>query len=806
MGESSDRSNPGGPLGGLLRPRQESRDTDEVTREGIVAIVTYENLETGFRVIKVNVESPKPERLTVVGAFPRVGVGARVRVRGTLENNRDHGQQLRALSVTELAPTTLSGIEKYLGSGLIKGIGVVTAKRIVDRFGLDTLKILEEQPDRLREVPGLGSTRAEQLIASWNEQRAIRDVMVFLQSHGASVHLAARIFKRYGPKAVSIVSTDPYRLAIDVWGIGFRTADRIAAQMGIAKDSPQRQRAALLQALRDATEGGHSYLVAEELVTRAARLLVSAESEVPSVELLDQIESGLVALAHTGNVIIEQQGTLERVALAGLIKAPRSASVYEPRMHEAETRLAERLALLASSEADALPGFATAVERFERDTGTILADEQRLAVERAARCPLLVVTGGPGVGKTTIVKAILSVFERAGIVSRLTAPTGRAAKRMTEATGREAVTIHRLLEFEPKTGTFKRDAKRPVDAGAIVVDESSMVDVWMADALTQAVAEGARLVLVGDVDQLPSVGPGSVLRDTIRSDVVPCVRLVKIFRQAEKSLIVQNAHRINAGTAPVVPAKGDPTADFFIMNRTNPDEARRALIELVVQHIPRRFGLDPVRDVQVLTPMNRGPVGTAVLNEALQAALNPHGKALPAGKVTFRVGDKVMQLRNDYDKNVYNGDVGVVLSISEEDDSLVVRYDDASASPPSATPWRDVTYDRRALDELALAYACTVHKSQGSEYPAVVIPLLTSHFLMLSKNLVYTAVTRGRQLVVLVADPRALRLALTDRREGRPEDVRLTKLAERTRRAAAILVDRRSPKDGAGKSAPLPGD
>lgn len=746
--------------------------------EGVVAVVTFENRETGFRVVKVDVPGRR-DRLTLVGQFPRVGVGARVRVRGTLEMNEQHGEQLRATSVTELAPTTLAGIEKYLGSGLIKGIGGVTAQRIVAQFGLETLKVLEEQPERLREVPGLGRARAEALIASWKEQRAIRDVMVFLQAHGVSVHLASRIFKRYGPKAVSIVSGDPYRLAVDVWGIGFRTADRIATEMGIAKSSPQRLQAALLQALRDATESGHCYLVADDLITRAARLLAADENEAeaPSMERRTLLEQSLAVIMKTGHVIAEASDSLVRLkgedAAGGVL---RTASIYDARMHDTETRLAARLATLATTPGDSLSGFADAVDRFERETGTVLADEQRLAVERAARCPLLVVTGGPGVGKTTIVKAILSVFERAGVITRLAAPTGRAAKRMSEATGREAATLHRLLEFDPKTGSFKRDAKRPIDAGAIVVDESSMVDVWMADALTQAVADGARLVLVGDVDQLPSVGPGSVLRDAIASSVVPCVRLMKIFRQADKSLIVRNAHRINAGEAPIVPPKGDPEADFFLMEKRDPDETRKVIVDLVTRHIPRKFGLDPVRDIQVLTPMNRGPLGTAVLNEALQATLNPSGPGLSRGRVTFRVGDKVMQLRNDYDKNVYNGDVGVVASVDDEEDALVVRFDDGDTRDA-----RQVPYDGRALDELALAYACTVHKSQGSEYPAVVIPLLTSHFVMLSKNLVYTAVTRGKRLVVLVADPRALHLALTAERR---EDARQTKLALRIRRAS----------------------
>ena len=749
-------------------------DRREVAVEGEVAVVTYENTESGFRVVKIDLPDRR-DRLTVVGLFPRVTVGSRVRIRGHMELNREHGEQLRATSVTQLAPTTLQGIEKYLGSGLIKGIGGVTAQRIVKHFGLDTLKVLEETPERLREVPGLGRARAEQLVTSWNEQRSIRDVMVFLQAHGASVHLAGRIFKRYGPKAVSIVSSDPYRLAIDVWGIGFRTADRIASELGIAKDSPQRMQAALLQALRDATESGHCYLVAEDLTSRAARLLVedARATEPPSVDLLARLEQALRTVIMGGYVVAEEGDALVRLRAGAPL---RTAAIYDARMHAAETRLAERLAALASVEGDTLAGFSAAVERFERETGTVLADDQRLAVERAARCPLLVVTGGPGVGKTTIVKAILSVFERAGVVARLAAPTGRAAKRMSEATGREAATLHRLLEFDPKTGTFKRDAKNPVAAGAIVVDESSMVDVWMADALTQAVAIGSRLVLVGDVDQLPSVGPGSVLRDAIASGVVPCVRLVKIFRQAEKSLIVQNAHRINAGEAPIIPEKGDSSADFFMMERRDPDETRGLLVELVTRHIPRKFGLDPVRDIQVLTPMNRGPVGTAVLNEALQAVLNPSSPGLVRGKVTFRVGDKVMQLRNDYDKNVYNGDVGVVVSVDDEEDALVVRFDDDTRGGSG----RDVKYDGRSLDELTLAYACTVHKSQGSEYPAVVIPLLTSHFVMLSKNLVYTAVTRGKRLVVLVADSRALRLALAEQRR----EERQTRLASRIRRAS----------------------
>lgn len=750
----------------------------EVAVEGEVEVVTYENRETGFRVVKIAVDGRR-DRLAVVGAFPRVVVGSRVRARGTIEVDRNHGEQLRASSVTELAPTTLTGIEKYLASGLIKGIGPTFASRIVEKFGLETLKVLEEQPHRLREVSGLGASRADSLITSWQEQRAIRDVMVFLQAHGASAHLAARIFKRYGPKAVSIVSTDPYRLAIDVWGVGFRTADRIASQMGIAKDSIERFQAALLQALRDATDHGHCYVGTEDLTTAAGRLLSEDASANEPIDVAP-LERALGALVTGGYVVAERTGSLERARPDDL----RGAAIYERRMHETERRLAERFAALASAKDVVLSGIAQAIERFERETKTELAEEQRRAVEQAARSPLLVVTGGPGVGKTTIVKAILSVFDRAGVVTRLAAPTGRAAKRMSEATGKEAATLHRLLEFDPKTGAFKRDAKKPVDAGALIVDESSMVDVWMADALTQAVADGARLVLVGDVDQLPSVGPGSVLRDAITSGVVPTVRLVKIFRQAEKSLIVQNAHRINAGEAPVVPEAGDTSSDFFVIDKRDPEEARNIVLEVVTKRIPRRFGLDPVRDVQVLTPMNRGPVGTLALNEALQAALNPTGPSLVRGKTTFRVGDKVMQLKNDYDRNVWNGDVGVVAAVDAEEETMVVRYDE-----------REVDYDGSSLDELALAYACTIHKSQGSEYPAVVIPLLTSHFVMLSKNLLYTAVTRGKRLVVLVADPRAVRLSLSARTgqaddSGRERERRLTKLSPRICAASASSLAR----------------
>jgi len=724
----------------------------ETVVEGVVERITFESAETSFRVLKLAVHG-RAERLAVVGTFPPMALGARVRVRGRIEVDRKHGEQLRAESLIELAPDTLAGLEKYLASGLIKGVGPKLAGRIVATFGFDALKVLDEEPHRLTEVEGLGAKRRTALVKAWRDQRALRDVMVFLQAHGASPALATRIVRRYGSAAMSIVSRDPYRLALDVHGVGFKTADRIAASIGVAADSPERMQAGVLQVVHDVTEAGHVWTDEVEITARAAVML---GLDLEDAQVAARLARALDALVLSGRVVLESEGGARRV--------------YAAEMHAAEVRLAQRLASLAGSPARALDGVDAAVAAFEARARVELAPEQRHAVEEAARRQVLVVTGGPGVGKTTIVRAILAVLARDKVLVRLAAPTGRAAKRMSEATGAEATTLHRLLEFEPKTATFKRDRGRPIEAGAVVVDEASMVDLPMADALTQAVAPGTRLILVGDVDQLPSVGPGAILRDVIASGVLPCVVLRQIFRQAARSLIVTNAHRINAGEAPVAAPAG-AQADFFVIERRDPDKARETILELVASRIPQRFGLDPVRDVQVLTPMNRGPAGAVALNEALQAALNPPGRGKAEavrGARTYRVGDKVMQLRNDYDRNVFNGDVGVVTGIDPEENALSVRFDD-----------REVAFDAGDLDDLVLAYACTVHKSQGSEYPAVVVPLLTTHFVMLSKNLLYTAVTRGKRLVVLVCDPRALELALSRRRR----DDRRTRLASRLEEA-----------------------
>jgi exodeoxyribonuclease V alpha subunit len=709
--------------------------TTETVIEGVVERITFESPSSSFRVIKVSTQT-RSEPLTLVGPFPRIAVGTRIRARGTLENNRTHGEQLRVQSVVELAPATLAGLQKYLASGLVKGVGDKLACRIVETFGLASLRVIEETPDRLHEVAGLGQRRAVAIANAWRDHRVLRDLMVTLHASGASTALAARIVRRYGALATTVVSQEPYRLALDVGGVGFRTADRIAASIGIAKDSAERIQAGALQAIHDFSDAGHVWTEMSQLVSGTIRLLdLETEDEATKHRVSQAVQS----LVLSGRVVIEKREC-----------DATEWAVYASAMHAAEVRLARRLTEIVRAPGNPLAGVADSTRAFEERANVRLTDEQREAVEQAARCQMLVITGGPGVGKTTILRAVLSMLEQAGTVVRLAAPTGRAARRMSDSAGAEATTLHRLLEFDPKSATFKRDRAHPIDAGAIIVDEASMIDLLMADALTQAVAPGTRLLLVGDVDQLPSVGAGAVLRDVIASGTIPCVRLRRIFRQSTRSLIVTNAHRINDGEVPIAQAEGS-NSDFFVVLRRDPDQARQTIVELVTSRIPQRFGLDPVRDVQVLTPMNRGPVGSVALNQTLQAVLNPNGLGLNRGTRTFRIGDKVMQLRNDYDKNIYNGDVGQVTSI--ENETLTVRFDA-----------RDLTFDATDMDDLTLAYACTIHKSQGSEYPAVVIVLMTAHFVMLGKNLLYTAVTRGRRLVVLVTDRMAMQVALSDQR------------------------------------------
>ncbi len=720
-----------------------------VRAEGVVEKILYTNEETSWKAVRVTLDSGV--QLVAVGALPGIQPGEPVRLEGSWEVHPRHGRRLKVSGCTPLTPATLTGIEKYLGSGLVPGIGPEMAHRIVRRFGLDTLRVIEEEGRRLTEVEGVGPVRARRILDAWRENREIQGIMVFLQSYGVTTGQALRIWRRYGREAQTLIRADPYRLAGDIAGIGFRTADAIAANLGFARASPQRAAAGLLHVLGEMAESGHVFTPRGRLIG-AARALLSADE--PRAEVTG-LEEALEGLARRGKVVVEEE------------------RVYLPALHAAETGAARDLAMMLRTDgrrvplpplrAD-LPREIAAFEAIGCAGGRLrLSPEQREAVERSAANRVLLISGGPGTGKTTVLRAVLQVFHRAGLRVRLAAPTGRAARRMEEAAGAPAVTIHRLLEVRPQDGTFARGAGNPIEADALVVDEVSMVDIVLFRALLAALPPGARLVLVGDADQLPSVGPGSVLHDLIASGRVPAVFLKRIFRQTEESRIPLNAHRIRDGLFPATEGDGGG-GDFFFIRRGEPEEILRTVLHLVTARIPQRFGLDPREDVQVLTPMHKGVIGSTRLNAELQGALNPRGETVPLGRRALRLGDRVMQVRNDYEREVFNGDVGRVAAADTEGRWLEVRYDE-----------RAVRYDAEGAEALVLAYACSIHKSQGSEYPAVVVPLHTQHAVLLRRNLLYTAVTRGRRLVVLVGSTRALALAL---REARGEE-RCSHLAAR---------------------------
>jgi len=688
----------------------------------------------------------EPEPLTVVGNLLGLPAGARLRAEGAFEDNPRFGRQFRVASFTELSPQTLDGIKRYLGAGLVKGIGPELAGRMVARFGEKTLEVLDEHPERLREVSGIGDTRARAIREAWRAQRGQREVMVFLQGYGVPPGLALRIYKRYGADTVARVRENPYRLAFDVWGIGFVSADRVAASLGIGKEAEVRLEAGVRHALEEAGGQGHVYLPRARLVEEASQQLGVAQALV---------EPAIDRLARTGEVAIEHAGD--------------EPAVYEARLLRAERDAAAGLRRILRARHPPLPiELERLLRQYEARTGIALAPRQTEAVRRALVESMLVITGGPGVGKTTIVRAIVAAYLENNLRVALAAPTGRAAKRLQEATGQPAATLHRLLEWRPAENRFGRNAERPLPADVLVVDEASMLDIRLCADLVAALAPGTRLLLVGDQDQLPSVGPGMVLRDLIASGVVPVVRLDEIFRQAARSLIVTNAHRIHDGELPELgePSPEGPqadTRDFFFLHEDDPEAAARTIRDLVVRRLPERYGLSP-RDIQVLTPMHRGELGASALNQRLQEALSAGAPELGSGARRFRVGDRVLQLRNDYDRDVYNGDVGHVTRIDREEGSLVVDFEG-----------RKVAFTSEDLDELGLGYAATVHKSQGSEYPAVVMPVHTQHFVMLARNLLYTAVTRGKRLVVLVGTRKALAIAI---RNGNVA-LRLTRLEQR---------------------------
>ncbi|MFD0162832.1 AAA family ATPase [Streptomyces decoyicus] len=742
--------------------------------EGVLERITYANEESGYTVARVDTGRGAGDLLTVVGALLGAQPGESLRMEGRWGSHPQYGKQFTVENYTTLLPATIQGIRRYLGSGLIKGIGPRIADRIVEHFGTDTLEVIEHEPARLVEVPGLGPKRTKMIGAAWEEQKAIKEVMVFLQGVGVSTSIAVRIYKKYGDASISVVRNEPYRLAADVWGIGFLTADRIAQSVGIPHDSPDRVKAGLQYALSQSTDQGHCFLPEEQLIADAVKLL--------------QVDTGLV-IDCLSELAADPEGVVREKVPGGADGAPPVTAVYLVPFHRAEISLAGRLTRLLRTDEDRMPAFRDvvwdkALAWLARRTGAELAPEQQQAVRLALTQKVAVLTGGPGCGKSFTVRSVVELARAKKAKVVLAAPTGRAAKRLSELTGAEASTVHRLLELKPG-GDAAYDAERPLDADLVVVDEASMLDLLLANKLVKAVPPGAHLLLVGDVDQLPSVGAGEVLRDLldgggaprggsprtesgggsdrgggrVAGGTVPAVRLTRIFRQAQQSGVVTNAHRINSGVPPLTTGM----TDFFLFAEDDAEEAARLTVDVAARRIPAKFGLDPRRDVQVLTPMHRGPAGAGALNGLLQQAVTPARPDLPErrfGGRVFRVGDKVTQIRNNYEKGlngVFNGTVGVVTALDSDEQRLTVRTDEDE----------EVPYDFDELDELAHAYAVTIHRSQGSEYPAVVIPVTTSAWMMLQRNLLYTAVTRAKRLVVLVGSRKALGQAVRTVSAGR---------------------------------------
>ena len=712
---------------------------------GLIERVTFHNEETGFAVLRVKVKGRR-ELATVVGSLATVSAGEWITAQGRWVRDSEHGLQLNATFLECTPPTSREGIEKYLGSGMIKGIGPVYAKKMVEKFGEEVLTVIEKSSAQLEEISGIGPERRRRIKEAWKEQRAIREIMVFLHSNGVSTSRAVRIFKTYGEQAIETVRANPYALAKDISGIGFKTADQIAEKIGIPKDSIIRARAGISHCLLEATNSGHCALPKEMLLDAAKGLLLVDEALIG--EALDR-------LLVNRELVEEQIGE--------------HALVFLPALRATEIGIAAKIhAMCSMPSTHPAIDIGKAIEWCEKKTGTELAASQKEAIKKACESRVLIITGGPGVGKTTLINSLLLIFRAKKIKCLLCAPTGRAAKRLGDATGLEAKTIHRLLEFQPSSGGFTRNEERPLECDLLVVDETSMVDVQLMHKLLKAVPANAHLILVGDVDQLPSVGPGMVLANLIESGVVPIVRLTEIFRQAAKSHIITNAHRINEGKMPEFGEKTQES-DFYFVEREEPEAIQSTLIRLIKERIPAKWGFDPIGDVQVLCPMNRGSLGAREMNLQLQNALNPQRPDEPRVERfgwQYRIRDKVIQTENNYDKEVFNGDIGRIKAINPDEREVAIQFES-----------REVIYDFGELDEVSLAYAISIHKSQGSEFPVVIVPVAMQHYMLLQRNLIYTAITRGKKMVVLIGQKKALGLAVRNNRTGE----RFSGLLERLR-------------------------
>ncbi len=719
---------------------------------GYLERITFYNEENHFIVAKLK-EKGKRELTTIVGNLAGLNPGVFLKLEGKWEHNKKYGEQFKVERYETVIPATVNGIEKYLGSGLIKGIGPVMARRMVDKFGIDTIDIIENNPQKLLEVEGIGSKRIVMISEAWEQQKDIKDIMLFLQEHGVSAAYSAKIYKVYGKDAINVVNENPYRLASDIKGIGFIIADKIAQKIGFEPESIARAEEGTIYALQNLTNEGHVYYPYESLIDKTKEML-NVDREI--------IVKAVSGLFEKRRIIVEDLADSFEEDLATNQKA-----VYLPFLHVAEVNLANRLLQLRDQQSLFVNADAEKyLFQVEKELNIKLAPKQREAVLLSAKRKVLVITGGPGTGKTTIIKSMLNIYKLKGQKILLAAPTGRAAKRMEETTGYEAKTIHRLLEFSPQKGGFQRNNDYPLNANVVIIDEASMIDILLMYNLIKAIPLEAKLILVGDVHQLPSVGPGNVLRDIINSNVIEVVTLTEIFRQSKESKIVLNAHRINRGNFPDIrhPPAGS-TSDFYFIQSDEPEDVLKKICGLCKSHIPQKFNYDALKDIQVLTPMNKGVIGVANLNVELQKLLNPGKKnEVVHGSKIFKVKDKVIQLENNYDKEVYNGDIGWITDIDREDREITINFDG-----------KIVKYDFMELDELSLAYAVSVHKSQGSEYPVVILPVMVQHFILLQRNLIYTGITRGKKMVVLLGTKKALAISINN---NKPFE-RYTRLKER---------------------------